>query len=205
MNRPLTGICADQKQSYHSIEQAAVALRKVLGLGALGRFGALEFFEQMLPEMRLVCRAGEVALREAVEDCQPEGQTRWDADSEVLEIVLSAKTYAQLREDHVRARSTVAHEAGHACLHADQIIRLGGMSLSSQVAFHRERSPHQAYQDTEWQANAFGSALLMPAEGVARIFARLGRPSVSALAEEFRVSLESAAYRVGTYERGLGR
>jgi hypothetical protein len=204
MNRPLTGIRADAKHSYRSIEQTALALRAGIGLGLLDRFDALEFFEQTVPDMRLVCRAGEVALREAVEDCEPEGQTRWDADSGVLEIVLSAKTYAQLQEGRVRARSTVAHEAGHACLHADQIIRLGGMSLRSQVAFHRERGPHQACQDTEWQANAFGSALLMPAEGVDRIFARLGRQSISVLSEEFGVSLESAMYRVGTYERALG-
>jgi hypothetical protein len=205
MTRPLTGIRADRKESYHSIEQSATALRKLLGLGPLGRFDARQFFDQIVPEMTVECQTGRITLREAIEDCPQEGLTRWDADSGVLEFVLSGPTYDLLQEDHVRARSTVAHECGHACLHTDQIIRLGGMSLISQVAFHRERNPHQAYEDTEWQANAFAGSLLMPAEGVLKLFTRLGRLNESAITETFGVSLESATYRIGTYERSLGR
>ena len=205
MNRPLTGIRADRKESYRSIEQRAAELRKKLELGPLDRFDARKFFDQIVPDMTVQCRSGDVPLREATEDCSQEGLTRWDADSRVLEFVLSGLTYKLLQQDHVRARSTVAHECGHACLHTDQIIRLGGMSLISQVAFHRDRNPHEACQDTEWQANAFGSALLMPAEGIMRLFERLGRQSASAIVEAFGVSLESASYRIGTYERSLGR
>lgn len=205
MTRPLTGIRADRKESYQSIEQKATALRKLLGLGMLDRFDAQQFFDHVVPEMTVECASGKIALCEAIEDCQQEGLTRWSPDLRALEFVLSEQTYEQLQAGHVRARSTVAHESGHACLHTDQIIRLGGMSLISQVAFHRERNPHEACEDTEWQANAFGSALLMPAEGVARIFTRLDRQSASALVETFGVSLESATYRIGTYERALGR
>jgi hypothetical protein len=205
MTQPLTGIRADRKHSYHSIEQTAAELRKLLGLGPLDQFDALKFFDQIVPEMTVECLAGNIRLYEAVEECPQEGLTRWNKDLGVLEVVLSERTYGSLQEDKVRARSTVAHECGHACLHTDQIIRLGGMNLSSQVAFHRERNPHQACEDTEWQANAFGSALLMPAEGVERLFARLGRVSAFALTETFGVSLEAATYRIGTYERSLGR
>jgi hypothetical protein len=204
MNRPLTGIRADRKHSYHSIEQIAGVLRNMLGLEPLDRFDALKFFEEVIPDLTIDCDGGRISLREAVETCDHEGQTKWDADSGVIEIALSEETYQLLRRGHVRARSTVAHEAGHACLHADQVIRLGGMSLVSQVAFHRERIPHQACQDTEWQANAFGSALLMPAEGVRRLFSRLGRVSAQAITEAFDVSMESAAYRIGTYEKSIG-
>lgn len=204
MNRPLTGIRADRKHSYKSIEESASALRSMLALGPLDRFDALNFFDKILPDMTVECKAGNIALCEAVEDCQEEGRTQWDADSGVLDVVLSGRTYALLREDQMRARYTVAHETGHACLHTDQIIRLGGMSLISQVAFHRERSAHDACQDTEWQANAFGSALLMPAEGIEKLFNRLGRHSESTIAETFGVSLESASYRILTYERSIG-
>ncbi|MGD0097986.1 MAG: ImmA/IrrE family metallo-endopeptidase [Terracidiphilus sp.] len=204
MNRPLTGICADNKESYRSIELYAGALRKMIGLELLDQFDALNFFDQIVPDMTVKCGMKEIQLYEVVEDCQQEGCTRWDAESGFLQIVLSARTHELLLAGHVRARSTVAHEAGHACLHTDQIIRLHGMSLTSQVAFHRDKSPHDACQDTEWQANAFGSALLMPAEGVERIFARLGRQSANAIAEHFGVSIESATYRIGTYERALG-
>jgi hypothetical protein len=182
-----------------------VGLRKMMSLDSMDRFDALKFFDEVVPEMTIVCRAGTIHLCEAVEDCPQEGQTRWDRESSRLEIALSGKTYAQLQEGHPRARYTVAHEAGHACLHTDQIIRLGGMDVSSQVAFHRERTRHDACQDTEWQANAFGSALLMPAEGVDKLFNRLGRIGAQALTEAFGVSMESATYRIGTYERSLGR
>lgn len=204
MTRPLTGIRADQKQSYYSIEHAANMLRRELSLRPLDQFDALMFFDQILPEMSVKSRSGEIALREVLDECSSEGCTRWNSDESVMEVVLSGETYALLRHGHVRARSTVAHEIGHARLHTDQIIRLGGMSLISQVAFHRERNPHEACQDTEWQANAFGSALLMPAEGVERLFGRLGRESANTLTEHYCVSLESATYRIGTYRRALG-
>lgn len=204
MNRPLTGICADRKESYRSIEHSAGGLRKMIGLEPLDQFDALNFFDQIIPEMTVKCGTKDIPLYEVVDNCQQEGCTRWDAESGFLQIVLSGHTHDMLRAGHVRARSTVAHEAGHACLHTDQIIRLHGMSLTSQVAFHREKSPHVACQDTEWQANAFGSALLMPAEGVERIFTRLGNQSAVAIAEHFGVSIESATYRIGTYERALG-
>lgn len=204
MNRPLTGIRADRKESYRSIEQLAGALRTMISLEPLDQFDALNFFDQIVPEMSVKCGTKDIPLYEVVDDCQQEGCTRWDSGSGFLQVVLSERTHHLLLGGHVRARSTVAHEAGHACLHTAQIIRLHGMSLTSQVAFHREKSPHDACQDTEWQANAFGSALLMPAEGVERIFSRLGRQSANAIAEHFGVSLESATYRIGTYERSLG-
>jgi hypothetical protein len=204
MTRPLTGIRADSKEGYCSIEQNAAELRKTLQLGPLDRFDARNFFDQIIPVMTVRCRAGSITLCEAVEDCPQEGLTRWNPDSGRLEFVLSGATYELLQEDHVRARSTVAHECGHARLHTDQIIRLGGMSLISQVAFHRDRNPHQACEDTEWQANAFGSALLMPAEGIERLFMRFGRHNEQAIAESYWVSLESAHYRTLTYERSLG-
>jgi hypothetical protein len=204
MNRPLTGIRADRKESYRSIEQFAGALREIISLESLDQFDALNFFDQIVPEMSVKCGTKDIPLYEVIDDCQQEGCTRWDAESGFLQIVLSGHTHEQLLAGHVRARSTVAHEAGHACLHTDQIIRLHGMSLTSQVAFHREKYPHDACQDTEWQANAFGSALLMPAEGVEKIFTRLGRQSAVAIAEHFGVSIESATYRIGTFERALG-
>ena len=44
MTRPLTGIRADRKESYQSIERKAAALRELLSLGPLDRFDALQFF-----------------------------------------------------------------------------------------------------------------------------------------------------------------
>lgn len=205
MNRPLTGIRADQKRSYSSIEEKTAEFRKKLGLGSLAPFDAKRFFDEILPDSPVILPSGCITLHEAVEDCTQEGLTKWNPDLEVLEVVLSKSTYELLQTDHVRARSTVAHELGHAYLHTEQIIRLAGMSLTSHVALHRERNAHQACEDTEWQANAFASALLMPAEGIERLLLRFGRHSVQAIAETFWVSPESAHYRTLTFERALGR
>ncbi len=204
MPRPLTGIRADRKHSYASIESITRALREALGLGLLDRFDARQFFDQVLADMTLQTTSREVKLREAVDDCPQEGSTRWDGESGVMEVVLSESTYELLQADHVRARSTVAHECGHACLHTEQIIRLTGLSLRSQVALHRERGSHEACHDTEWQANAFGSALLMPADGLVLLAESPIGLSAVTVAAKFGVSIESATYRLETYRRSLG-
>jgi Zn-dependent peptidase ImmA (M78 family) len=203
MTQPLTGIRAERKMSYRSIEECAKQLRARLGLGQLDRFDATGFFNNVLPDSTVVCSAGVITLREAIENCSQEGMTRWNPELGVVEVVLSASTYSLLQLEHVRARSTVAHELGHAYLHTDQIIRLAGMSLSSHVALHRQRNAHQACEDTEWQANAFGSAVLMPADGIERLFMRFGRHNEQAIAETYWVSMESAHYRTMTYEKAL--
>ena len=113
MTRPLTGIRADRKESYKSIEQKATALRELLGLGQLDRFDARHFFDHVVRKMTVECGAGNISLYDAIEDCQQEGLTRWNPDLGGLEFVLSEQTYELLKVDHVRARSTVAHEGGH--------------------------------------------------------------------------------------------
>jgi Zn-dependent peptidase ImmA (M78 family) len=153
--------------------------------------------------MVLIDHGKDVHMVEAIDNCQQEGLTRWDPEQQKLEVVLADRTYEMLQENHVRARSTVAHETGHAVLHTAQIIRLAGMSLRSHVAFHRDRNPHKAYLDTEWQANAFGSSLLMPAAGIVALVDKHG-PSIAKIAKNFGVSEESATYRLETYRRSLG-
>lgn len=202
MPRPLTGIRADRKHSYASIEGIASGLRQALGLGKFDRFDSRQFFDQVLADVTLQTSKGEIQLREAIDDCPQEGSTRWDEADGLLEIVLSPATYALLQADHVRARSTVAHECGHACLHTEQIIRMTGLSLQSRVALHRERGAHEACQDTEWQANAFGSSLLMPASGIAEIVSQVS--AIEQIAHTYGVSKESATYRIETYRRSLG-
>ncbi len=203
MTRPLTGIPADKARSYASIEAVATGLRQKLNLEMLERFDALDFFEKQIGDMVIIDHGKEVKMVEAIDDCPQEGMTRWDTESQRLEIVLAQRTYDMLQENHVRARSTVAHETGHAVLHTAQIIRLAGMNLKSHVAFHRDRNPHKAYLDTEWQANAFASSLLMPAEGVKSLVEEKNF-STTKLVCVYGVSEESATYRLETYRRSLG-
>lgn len=203
MTRPLTGIPADKARSYASIEAVAAGLRQKLNLEMLERFDALDFFEKQIDDIVIIDHGKEIKMVEAIDDCPQEGMTRWDTESQRLEIVLAQRTYDMLQENHVRARSTVAHETGHAVLHTAQIIRLAGMNLKSHVAFHRDRNPHKAYLDTEWQANAFASSLLMPAEGV-KLLVEEKNFSTTRLVCVYGVSEESATYRLETYRRSLG-
>jgi len=203
MSRPLTGIPADRAHSYRSIEEAAVQFRKMIGIGPLDEFDAWKCFEVQLGEIEILDQGESIRMVEAVEDCSQEGMTRWDIDAKRLEIVLSQERYNMLRDDHVRARSTVSHELGHAVLHTRQIIRLAGLSLTTQMALHREKSPHKPFMDTEWQANAFGSALLMPAKGLYLLRQEKGNLRAESVALKFRVSEESASYRLNTYEKAL--
>jgi predicted transcriptional regulator len=203
VTRPLTGIPADKARSYASIEAVAAGLRQKLNLEMLERFDALDFFEKQIGNIVIIDHGKEIKMVEAIDDCPQEGMTRWDTESQRLEIVLAQRTYDMLQENHVRARSTVAHETGHAVLHTAQIIRLAGMNLKSHVAFHRDRNPHKAYLDTEWQANAFASSLLMPAEGVKSLVEEKNF-STTKLVCVYGVSEESATYRLETYRRSLG-
>jgi hypothetical protein len=199
----LTGIPADHAQSYASIEAITVGLREKLGLNEDERLDALNFFEKQLGEIVVVEGDKEIKMVEAIDDCPQEGMTRWDNVAGRLEVVLAQSTYDMLQDNHVRARSTVAHETGHAILHTAQIIRMAGMSLRSQIAFHRDRNPHKAYLDTEWQANAFGSSMLMPAAGV-RTLVDSKNFTVAKLANLYGVSEQSATYRLESYRRSLG-
>lgn len=130
-----------------------------------------------------------------------EGYTRYDDQRNVIEIVASDATYRGLETGRARASYFVAHELGHCVLHTDQLVRLAQLpTIQQQVALHRGgRAEHRPYQDTEWQANAFASALLMPAEGI-RALEQTNPLTVSRIAMQFRVSLEAASYRLQLYE-----
>ena len=64
-----------------------------------------------------------------------------------------------------------------------------------QAALHREKE-YPRYFDSEWQANAFAAALLMPAVGVRALEEKFGYLSDDLIADHFHVSLEAAGYRI---------
>jgi transcriptional regulator with XRE-family HTH domain len=64
-------------------------------------------------------------------------------------IILREDVYTKAWKGDGRARFTVAHEIGHLLLHSD-------------VAFTRSSDSYPVYRDSEWQANTFSAALLMP-------------------------------------------
>jgi Zn-dependent peptidase ImmA (M78 family) len=62
------------------------------------------------------------------------------------------------------------------------------MPTNQQAAFHRGHTDHKPFLDTEWQANAFASALLMPARGLAALEEQHGRISLPMISDTLKVS-----------------
>ena len=96
-------------------------------------------------------------------------------------IVLRSDVYTGAEAGNGRDRFTVAHELGHALLHSEYI----GMARAT------ERST-KVYCNSEWQANEFAGALLLPDSAIQQI----GVYSAEMLASQYGVSLECAEVRI---------
>lgn len=94
-----------------------------------------------------------------------------------------------------RQRYTIAHELGHYCLH-----RFYSNTFEDDIFFRSNES-----SETEWQANDFAGALLIP-EDVFREKVRAGIGEVEDLAKIFKVSslaLRMRAKKLGMSGHGL--
>jgi hypothetical protein len=200
MTKPLLGVRADSKRSYRDVEKTATHVRGCLALAPGQPIDALSLFEN-LHLIRLRRSTGEaIPLGYGVVTLEDsEGYSLYDKKRNVMEILASERAYRWLEERHPRGTYFVTHELGHCVLHTDQLMRLAQMPTEQQAAFHRGRIAHKPYEDTEWQANAFASALLMPARGLEMMERRYGALSVSKVADQFGVSTEAAGYRLGLY------
>jgi Zn-dependent peptidase ImmA (M78 family) len=200
MSKELTGVRADHKYSYSNLERLAAYVRQQLKLPPDQAIDPLQLFEDLHEITIRQANGKEIPLRSgviALEDS--EGYTRYDQESGTIEILAAETTYRHLEERHPRAAYFVAHELGHCLLHTDQLIRLAQMPTNQQAAFHRGREGHKVYEDTEWQANAFASALLMPASGIAALERACGKITAPLIADRFGVSSEAAGYRLDLY------
>lgn len=92
-------------------------------------------------------------------------------------------------------RSTMAHETGHAILHAHVLRKFGARQIFEQksqkakaggIALFR-RKDLKAYEDPEWQAWRFARALMMP-EAVMRQLIKAGT-HLAKIAEHFDVNV----------------
>lgn len=124
-------------------------------------------------------------------------------DDDVIEISVRADVFDRAIEGHGRARFVVAHEVGHAALHASLMAERPGEPLFRDdvcTATERLAPGARIYESPEWQANTYASALLMPTEAVkAFIRAHAQRDSecgVGEIAEHFRVSRQAAEIRM---------
>jgi predicted transcriptional regulator len=202
MNKPLTGVRADRKYSYRKLENFASYVREQLKFAPGAAIDPLRLFED-LHEIQISRDNGTtVPLGYGVIGLEDsEGYARYDRERKRIEVLAAQRTYDRLRQGHPRATYFVAHELGHCVLHTEQLIRLAQMPTEQQAAFHRGRNDHKPFEDTEWQANAFASALLMPARGIAALEERRGYLDAPLIADQFGVSQEAAGYRLETFNQ----
>ena len=199
MSQGLLGVRADRGYSHRNLEKVAVYVREQLNYSPTEAINTLQLFDGL--DMMVRDRTGQdIPIRGSVIELDKlEGFTRYDGDNHIIEILASPKTYDWLEKNYPRGGYFVAHELGHCLLHTDQLVRLAQMPRAQQAALHRGRQIHKTYQDTEWQANAFASALLMPARGLLVLEQMYDELSPTIVAEHFRVSAEAASYRLELY------
>ena len=204
----LSGVGADRGYSYRKLEKIAAYVRDQLDCSPTEAINTLLLFDGLDIEVQdgtgrdIPIRGSVIELKDS------EGYTKYDRDRRVIEIRASPKTYEWLEKGYPRGGYFVAHELGHCLLHTAQLVRLAQMPKAQLAAFHRggQEVAHEAYQDTEWQANAFAGALLMPARGLlileqehGILEQEHGELSPAIIAEHFHVSAEAAGYRLELY------
>ena len=197
----LSGAGADRGYSYRKLEKIAAYVRDQLDCSPTEAINTLLLFDGLDIEVQdgtgrdIPIRGSVIELKDS------EGYTKYDRDRRVIEILASPKTYEWLEKGYPRGGYFVAHELGHCLLHTAQLVRLAQMPKAQLAAFHRggQEVAHEAYQDTEWQANAFAGALLMPARGLRILEQEHGELSPAIIAEHFHVSAEAAGYRLELY------
>lgn len=202
---------ADRKRSYADIETIAREWRTTLigGLPEIAAMPGRQVFENHLKGKPVRSSTGELPLDYSCSTLPwgVEGETRHDVERDCILICLSEDTYDGLQVERPRARFSLYHEIGHGVMHVDELIRLARIPHPVFTALMRASIPkHNAFEDTEWQANAFAAAILMPARGLARLEKLHGPLQPSMIAEGYRVSLPAATRRLlvfQNYREGL--
>lgn len=82
----------------------------------------------------------------------------------VITIFVDSYTYDGCCKDMPRDRFTIMHEIFHALHHQRYLL---DSSVTSTVMYRR--SELKAYEDPEWQANSYASAILMPAKSTLEV------------------------------------
>lgn len=188
----IRGHKADKPESYASIERAARAARTALApeVGPTGRLPGVALFER-LGQFRVDCGMSMLPMKYDVRDIACEGETRFDPEAQAFLLSLSEGTYARLEEDEERARFTLPHEIGHLCLHSNLVYRLLTMPASSM-----KQGSHPSYFDTEWQADAFAGAMLMPAQSLRSLIDKPDGDARRIIKRTFGVSGSAAEVRL---------
>ncbi len=189
--------------SYGQIEAIAWSVRSALlpKLSATGAVPGVTLFDS-LDRVSVERRDGSaIPLNRGVGRLPAhfEAWTRHDAGRGETLIVLDEVTYGWLRSSNPRALFTLAHEIGHAVLHVDDLVRLSRMAQDIGRAATGAAPKHEIFRDTEFHANSFAAALLMPAVGLAELERHDTRLSTELIRDVFHVSRSAAEIRRDLY------
>ena len=204
MPKEPSGLPADRSYSYQKLERIATRVRERLDLSPTSAIDALLLFDGR--DITVKSRSGrDIPIRGTVVELEDmEGYAKYDIDRQIIEIQASTTTYDWLEQDYPRGRFFLAHELGHCLLHTDQLVRMAQMPTKKIAALHYAKqtgATHEFCLDTEWQANAFAGAFLMPARGISVLEQEFDDAlSPVEIAEHFRVSTEAATYRLESYK-----
>ncbi len=128
-----------------------------------------------------------------------EGIATYDSDRQEILMTLSPSTYSSLEDSVPRALFCLCHELGHVCVHTQKLVELSKIPHDV-AALHRGEVPsHRIFEDTEWQANAFAAAFLMPAAGLAELEARGIMLTAQEIVRRFNVSFDAARIRLDIF------
>jgi predicted transcriptional regulator len=116
-----------------------------------------------------------------------------DANTKQLVVCVSSSTYDGLEQNDARAAFTVCHEIGHVVMHEAEL-----RAASREPALFARERQHRIFEDSEWQANCFAAAMLMPGRGLLALASR-GELDVWLLQETFDVSAQAAAKRLADF------
>jgi hypothetical protein len=197
------GFPADNPLSYAVIERRASSLRSIVlpQEPLLSPLPGLRIFEG-LRKYHVIVAGEKVPLDYDVKAFPPgvEALTLYESQSRKIIVILSESTYELLELNDPRARFSLAHEIGHAILHPAELVRLSHIPHSRAALFRAVLPEHPVYRDTEWQANSFASALLMPAKALVQL-EREGRLSSIVIQAQFQVSQQAAVIRLEQYHK----
>jgi hypothetical protein len=188
--------------SRGDVERKAADVRRALGIDPLLPLPGVPLFEGVR-RYTVDVKKRRIGLTYGVEQELPDGALAAATYSEAadeISILLSDASYRDLERDGGRARFSVAHEIGHAVLHAEKLIEITRIDHNRRIMLRSDSKATPVYKDSEWQANKFGAAILMPAPGLEFLLLR-GSLNTSALQEMYGVSTICAKRRIDEFNR----
>lgn len=188
--------------SRGDVERKAADVRRALSIDPLLPLPGIALFEG-IGRYHIELKKQWIGLTYAVTQELPDNALAcaiYDEAAAEISIVLTASSYRELERNDGRARFSVAHEIGHAVMHADKLVQLNRIDHGRRTMMRSDSEATPPYMDSEWQANRFAAALLMPAPGLEFLFIR-GKLNVSELQNMYGVSRTCAERRIAEYLR----